>query len=272
MLLFFMGVNTGSIEGITAQFGTIGLTALTLTLLGVSGTVVLSLLASLVFLPVKKGESIAIAKRKEGSSLRHVWDVIKEPLLLVCIVVFGLVMRLNTPLFGWFRSSFISYLLYGLLFFIGMGMIHKDISFKGMLSDKSVLLLPLYCVLGTYLGALFAPLVTPFSLGEAMGMMSGFGWYSLSGVLISSLGFPLLGSISFLTNLLRESVSFFLIPLFGRLGKRYYYPAVCTAGATSMDVTLVLLTSHFGTRTILASVYHGVIISLLGPLLIPLFF
>lgn len=272
LLLFFMGVNTGGIEGITSQFVTIGLTALTLTLLGVAGTVVFSLAASLLFIPIKKGEGIAIAKRKEKSSLRHVWDVIKEPLFLVGIVVFGLVMRLATPLFLWFKSSYISYLLYCLLFFIGMGMVHKDISFKGMLSDKSVLLLPLYGVLGTYLGALFAPLLTPFSFPQAMGMLSGFGWYSLSGILISSLGFPLLGSISFLTNLLRESVSFFLIPLFGRLGKRYYYPAVCTAGATSMDVTLVLLTTHFGTRTILASVYHGVIMSLVAPLLIPLFF
>jgi len=103
-------------------------------------------------------------------------------------------------------------------------------------------------------------------------MVSGFGWYSLSGILISDLGYPILGSVSFLVNLLRESFAFFLIPLLGRLGRRYFYPAVCTAGATSMDVTLVLLTSHFGTKVIIASIYHGVIMSLVAPLLIPLFF
>ncbi|MPL97007.1 Lysine exporter LysO [bioreactor metagenome] len=272
LLLFFMGVNTGGIEGITTQFGTIGLSALVLTLLGVAGTVVFSLAVSSIVTPSVGHEGIAIAKRKERSLLRRLYDIVKEPLVLVGIVVLGLTLRLSTPLFDWFQSSLVTYLLYTLLFFVGMGMVHKQISFKGVLADKSLFLLPFYTIAGTYLGALLAPLLTDYTIREAWGMLSGFGWYSLSGILISDLGFPILGSISFLANLLRESFSFFLIPLFGRLGKRYYYPAVCTAGATSMDVTLVLLSSHFGTRTMLGSIYHGVIMSLAAPILIPLFF
>ena len=272
LLLFFMGVNTGGIEGITTQFGTIGLSALVLTLLGVAGTVVFSLAVSSIVTPPAGDEGIAIAKRKEQSLLRRLYDIVKEPLVLVGIVVLGLTLRLSTPLFDWFQSSLVTYLLYTLLFFVGMGMVHKQISFKGVLADKSLFLLPFYTIAGTYLGALLAPLLTDYTIREAWGMLSGFGWYSLSGILISDLGFPILGSISFLANLLRESFSFFLIPFFGRLGKRYYYPAVCTAGATSMDVTLVLLSSHFGTRTMLGSIYHGVIMSLAAPILIPLFF
>lgn len=272
LLLFFMGVNTGGIEGITTQFGTIGLSALVLTLLGVAGTVVFSLAVSSIVTPPVGDEGIAIAKRKERSLLRRLYDIVKEPLVLVGIVVLGLTLRLSTPLFDWFQSSLVTYLLYTLLFFVGMGMVHKQISFKGVLADKSLFLLPFYTIAGTYLGALLAPLLTDYTIREAWGMLSGFGWYSLSGILISDLGFPILGSISFLANLLRESFSFFLIPFFGRLGKRYYYPAVCTAGATSMDVTLVLLSSHFGTRTMLGSIYHGVIMSLAAPILIPLFF
>lgn len=272
LLLFFMGVNTGGIEGITTQFGTIGLSALVLTLLGTGGTILLSLALSYVVSPSSQTEGIAIAKRKEQSLFRHFFDIVKEPLILVGIVVLGLTLRLTTALFAWFESSLVTYLLYTLLFFVGMGMVHKRISFRGVFADKSLLLLPLYTIAGTYLGALLAPLLTPYTIKEAWGMLSGFGWYSLSGILISDLGFPILGSISFLANLLRESFSFFLIPFFGRLGKRYYYPAVCTAGATSMDVTLVLLSSHFGTRTMLGSIYHGVIISLAAPILIPLFF
>ena len=272
LLLFFMGVNTGGIEGITTQFGTIGLSALVLTLLGVAGTVVFSLAVSSIVTPSVGHEGIAIAKRKERSLLRRLYDIVKEPLVLVGIVVLGLTLRLSTPLFDWFQSSLVTYLLYTLLFFVGMGMVHKQISFKGVLADKSLFLLPFYTIAGTYLGALLAPLLTDYTIREAWGMLSGFGWYSLSGILISDLGFPILGSISFLANLLRESFSFFLIPFFGRLGKRYYYPAVCTAGATSMDVTLVLLSSHFGTRTMLGSIYHGVIMSLAASILIPLFF
>ncbi len=272
LLLFFMGVNTGGIEGISSQFGTIGLSALVLTLLAVAGTILVSLIFSFLLSPSSKEEGIAIAKRKEQSLLRRFYDIIKEPMLLVGIVLVGLALRLGTNLFSWFDSSLVTYLLYTLLFFVGMGMVHKKISFKGVFADRSLFLLPLYTIAGTYLGALLAPLLTPYTLSEAMGMLSGFGWYSLSGILISDLGFPVLGSISFLSNLLRESFSFFLIPLFGRLGKRFYYPAVCNAGATSMDVTLVLLSSHFGTRTMVGSIYHGVIMSLAAPLLIPFFF
>ncbi len=272
LLLFFMGVNTGSIEGITREFGTIGWSALALTIISVLGTITFALFASLFVSSQEVGLGIDIAPRKEQSELRRIWDILKEPLFLVGIVLLGLSLRLLTPLFGWYDSSLVSYLLYGMLFFVGMSLVQKNISFKGILSDKAVLLLPLFTIAGSYLGALLTPIVTPYTIKEGLGMVSGFGWYSLSGILISDLGYPILGSVSFLVNLLRESFAFFLIPLLGRLGRRYFYPAVCTAGATSMDVTLVLLTSHFGAKVIIASIYHGVVMSLVAPLLIPLFF
>lgn len=269
LLLFFMGVNTASIEDITTQMATIGLSALVITIFALAGTIAVALLFSR---GDGSSEVIEIAKRKEGSLVRRLWDIVKEPLVLIAIVLFGLVLGLYTPLFGWFDNSLISYLLYLLLFFVGMGMVQKRIDFKAVFANKTLVLLPLYTIGGTYLGAAAAALVTSFSIREVMGMLSGFGWYSLSGILISDLGHPVLGSISFLSNLLRESFSFFLIPLFGRLGRRYYPAAVCSGGATTMDVTLVLLSGHFGMQTMVASIYHGVVMSMAAPLLIPLFF
>ncbi len=272
LLLFFMGVNTGSIEGITGQFGTIGLSALALTIISILGTIVVATAASLFVSSESISLGIDIAPRREQSIIRRLWDILKEPLFLISIVLLGLSLRLWTPLFGWYDSALVSYLLYGMLFFVGMALVQKDISFKGIFADKAVLLLPLFTIAGSYLGALLTPLVTPYTIKEGLGMVSGFGWYSLSGILISDLGYPVLGSVSFLVNLLRESFAFFLIPLLGRLGRRYFFAAVCTAGATSMDVTLVLLTSHFGSKVIIASIYHGMVMSLVTPLLIPLFF
>jgi uncharacterized membrane protein YbjE (DUF340 family) len=135
-----------------------------------------------------------------------------------------------------------------------------------------MLLLPLWTLLGTYLGALFVPFFTNLTLVESLGVSSGFGWYSLSGILITDLGFPLLGSIAFLSNVFRESLTFFLVPLFGRLGRLWYYPAVCAGGATTMDVTFPLLSSEFGSALTIPTMYHGVIMTLLVPVLIPLFF
>ncbi|MCK9348010.1 MAG: lysine exporter LysO family protein, partial [Sphaerochaeta sp.] len=48
LLLFFMGVNTGGIDGITSQFGTIGITALLITLFGVAGTILVALFFSFI--------------------------------------------------------------------------------------------------------------------------------------------------------------------------------------------------------------------------------
>lgn len=271
-LLFFMGVNTGSIDGILSKLGSIGLSALACTVFGVGGTVLFSLGASRIFNRGNQKLTIDIAPRKEGSLLRKFWDIFKEPVFLVGIVLSGMVLRLTTPLFFWFDSSLVSYLLYAMLACVGMGLVYQNISLKGMVADKKLLLLPLFTIAGSYLGSLLVPVVTTFTIKESMGIVSGFGWYSLSGILITDLGYPVLGSVSFVSNLLRESFSFFLIPFFGRLGKQYYYPAVCTAGATSMDVTLPLLSSRFGSVTIVGNIYHGVVMSLVSPLLIPLFF
>ena len=153
LLLFFMGVNTGGIDGITSQFGTIGITALLITLFGVAGTILVALFFSFILTPSLRSEHIAIAKRKEQSFIRRLYDIIKEPLLLVSIVILGLVLRLGTNAFSWFDSSLVTYLLYVLLFSVGMGMVHRKISFKGVFADRSLFFLPLYTILGTYVGA-----------------------------------------------------------------------------------------------------------------------
>lgn len=274
-LLFFMGVNTGSIPNITSELASIGLNALLCSLFAVLGTFVVSFLLVLV-LHFRKGDDepavSPVASRKGPNPFRKLWDIFKEPLFLVAIVLAGLLSRLYTPLFNWFDDSLITYLLYGMLTFVGMSLVQQRVDFKAMFSSPILLLLPVCTILGSWLGALLLPVCTGYNLSHSLGLVSGFGWYSLSGVLISDLGYPLLGSVSFLSNLFRESLTFFLIPLLARLGSKYLFPAVCVAGATSMDVTLPLITSRFGSQAVGAAIFHGVVISLSAPLLIPLFF
>jgi uncharacterized membrane protein YbjE (DUF340 family) len=132
-----------------------------------------------------------------------------------------------------------------------------------------MLLLPLSTILGTYLGALAIPLVTSYTLREGFALVSGFGWYSLSGVLISGMGMPHLGAVSFLSNLFRETLSFILIPLLATIS-HFTYSAVSIAGATSMDVTLPLLKKSLGETIVPLAITHGVLMTLVAPLLIPL--
>jgi len=262
-LLFFMGVNTGQIPNITAQIAQIGYTALISTILVVIGCIVLSLALAFYFRAAQGN----IHREKVGFS----WSRLKTPLLFISIVGLGVVASLETSLFTWFTSGFISPLLYLLLFFFGMQMVQHEVNLVPLLKSPLMLLTPLCTVFGTYLGALAIPFFTELSLRDSLAVVSGFGWYTLSGVLLSDLGAPDLGAISFLSNLFRESAAFILIPLLAS----FSFPsiaAVTIAGATSMDVTLPLLKKSFSDSVVPLAIVHGAVMTLLAPFLIPFWF
>jgi uncharacterized membrane protein YbjE (DUF340 family) len=84
------------------------------------------------------------------------------------------------------------------------------------------------------------------------------------------MGDPVLGSAGFMINLFREGLSLFCIPFLGRF--KAEEAAIGVAGATSMDVTLPLIERSCGTRYVPFAIYHGALLSLLVPFLVPLFF
>ncbi len=262
-LLFFMGVNTAGIPDIKSQIVRIGLDAAVSTVMVIAGCLVSSTVLGWIF------------NRKTGHPERVrqtiSWDRLKPPAVMIGIVVSGIVLPLSTGWFKWFDDGMITPLLYVLLFLVGMQMVQHEVDLIPLMKSPLVVLLPLSTVAGTYLGALIIPLATNFTLREAMTLVSGFGWYSLSGVLISDLGNPRLGSVSFLSNLFRESASFILIPLLATVSGSSC-SAVSIAGATSMDVTLPLLKKSFGDPVVPLAIVHGVVMTLLVPFLIPLWY
>jgi uncharacterized membrane protein YbjE (DUF340 family) len=132
-----------------------------------------------------------------------------------------------------------------------------------------VLVVPLVTVVGTLVGSLGTLVFGGMTVGKALALGSGFGWYSLSGVLIANLGDPALGTAAFLSNLLRESLAFVMIPLLRLTGR--CESGIGIAGATSMDVTLPVIEDAWGPARIPLAVAHGVILSFLVPVLVPLF-
>ena len=263
LLLFFMGVNTANIPDIERQIVRMGFDALVSTALVVVGCIISSTILGML-----------LQRRTSGST--HIrqdisWVRLKTPLMMIGIVLLGVVTALMTDLFSWFEGSMITIVLYLLLFFVGMQMVQHEVDLRPLLTSPLMLLLPLSTIVGTYLGALAIPLVTAYTLREGMTLVSGFGWYSLSGVLISSLGDPHLGAVSFLSNLFRESASFILIPLLATFS-RFSFSGISIAGATSMDVTLPLLKKSLGETVVPLAIAHGVIMTLVAPFFIPLWY
>jgi len=132
-----------------------------------------------------------------------------------------------------------------------------------------VLLLPATVAAGTLLGSLIVSLFIPIGFRETLAVGAGFGWYSLSGVLLMQLHSAELGALAFLSNVFRELLSIITIPLLARYTGPF--TIIAPGGATTMDTTLPLISRFCSANSSLLAFINGFILSLLVPILIPLF-
>ena len=136
--------------------------------------------------------------------------------------------------------------------------------------DRKVLLLPLMTVLGTFLGCTLAwALVRGTGLSDLLAIGSGFGYYSLSSILISESRGVSLGTLALLSNIIREVMALLMAPLFktacGPLAP------IAAGGATTADTTLPVITSVCGEKYAVISIYHGFVVDFSVPFLVSFF-
>ncbi len=132
-----------------------------------------------------------------------------------------------------------------------------------------IALVPVSVIAGTFLGVGFLSVfLSGITLRHALAIGAGFGYYSLSSVIISQLDGEVLGVIALMTNLMREILTLLTAPwavrVFGKLAP------IASGGATSMDVTLPVITKVSGKEYAVISVFSGMILTLLVPILIPI--
>ena len=131
-----------------------------------------------------------------------------------------------------------------------------------------VLYIPTGIAVGSIAGALLSGVILRMPLNEAGAIGAGFGWYSLSGVLLTKIHSAEIGALAFLTNLIREMLAFIFIPLIARRISK-----LCTlapGGATAMDTTLPVIDRVAGSEIALLAFISGMVLSGLVPLLVPL--
>lgn len=158
-------------------------------------------------------------------------------------------------------------ILYLLMFTVGISVgMHKGILSKVREYHVKIFIIPIGIITGSLIGGLLCALLLKLPLGHGAAIASGLGWYSLAGATISQIGGAELGSIAFMSNLMREIFSFFIIPF---LAVRFnYYTCIAPAGATSEDTTLPVMLKYTNEETVVLSVLNGMICSFLVPLLI----
>ncbi|HIE5669943.1 TPA: lysine exporter LysO family protein [Clostridium botulinum] len=137
----------------------------------------------------------------------------------------------------------------------------KDLKRNGL----KVLLIPL-SIIGSLTGGIITAIFFKLSIKSALSIAAGFGWYSLSAVMLTSLESAKIGTIAFLTNVFREIIAVITIPFLAK--KLNHFTAIAPAGATSMDTTLPIISKNTSPEVAIASFINGVILSSLVPMLI----
>lgn len=158
-----------------------------------------------------------------------------------------------------------------LLFSVGIDIGRSKDSFKDVKKHlKGVTIVTISTIVGSLSAGMLAASIFSMPLSHGAAVASGFGWYSLSGVLLTNLGNAQLGSVAFLSNVAREVIAVISIPYLAKhLGK---YAAIGPSGATSMDTTLPVISANTDESTAIVAFLNGVILSFLVPVLVPLIY
>ena len=170
-------------------------------------------------------------------------------------------------------------ILFVLVFLVGISM-GANPELKAIIKAvrPRIFLVPVASVAGTLVFTAAASLfLEQWSLSDCLAVGSGFGYYSLSSVLIAqykeiSLGAQLaaeLGTVALLTNIFREMFTIICTPLLGR----WFGPfaPIASAGVTAVDVCLPVIVRFTGDRMLPAAIVSGVITDFSVPILVSFF-
>lgn len=196
----------------------------------------------------------------------------KGSIIIVGFFILGIACGLFDLLpFSVADSNISLYALCGLMFFVGVSVGSDTDTLKSLKSlNPRLAFLPLMTILGTLAGVSVASLLLPHrSLTDCLAVGSGFGYYSLSSIFITTYRGAELGTVALLSNILREILTLLAAPLlvvwFGRLAP------IAAGGATTMDTTLPIISRTSGQQFVILSIFHGFIVDFSVPFLVTLF-
>ncbi|CAH1574091.1 LysO family transporter [Vibrio rotiferianus] len=191
-----------------------------------------------------------------------------ESVKLVLVVGGGLLAGLILPIGLEWVDTASEWILFLLLFFIGIQLRNSGLTWRQILLNKQGMAIASLVIMTCMLGGVIAGVLLDIPLYQALAMSSGFGWYSLAGILMGDAFGPVFGGASFLIELMRELVALVAIPL---LIRSYPCTSIGYAGATAMDFTLPVIQTTGGVRCVPIAIVSGFILSLLVPVMM-LFF
>ncbi|MDM4225545.1 lysine exporter LysO family protein [Klebsiella oxytoca] len=259
VILFFMGISLAFLDNLASNLLSI------LHYAAVSVVIILLCnIAALMWLEQKMPWQNHHRQEKLPSRLA----MALESLQLCGVVLIGFLIGLSGLPFLQHATEASEYTLIFLLFLIGIQLRNNGMTLRQIVLNRRGMMVAVVVMVSSLLGGIINAFILDLPLKTGLAMASGFGWYSLSGILLTESYGPVIGSAAFFNDLARELLAIMLIP---GLVRRSRSTALGLCGATSMDFTLPVLQRSGGVEIVPAAIVHGFILSLLVPILMAFF-
>jgi len=166
----------------------------------------------------------------------------------------------------WVSDYLLNVSLVLLLFVMGAAFIIDTESISKMRRvGPKILFVPSVIVLGTLLGGVLSGFILGINVVASTAVSAGFGWYTMTGPMITQVFGAKWGALAFASNFLRELITIVTVPLMVRVDK---YAPIASGGATSMDTTLSVIVKYCGRESLITAFSSGFVLSLLAPFMI----
>ncbi|PSJ80328.1 lysine exporter LysO family protein [Neisseria iguanae] len=256
-VLFLIGISLSRVENLGCQLNTIVLA----TLLLFACTIGMNLLALMWF-------DHCFPWKTQGSGKTSDVSLSSSAKQIGC-VAFGFVFgKLMADV--WLPSEHLGiYCLMALVLLIGIQLKGSGVSLRQVLINKRGVQTAILMMVSSLAGGLlFAALNEDVSWLKGLALASGFGWYSLSGLVMTEAYGVVWGSIMLLNDLGREFFALVSIPM---LMRRHPSAAVGVGGATSLDFTLPIIQTSGGLAAVPLAISFGFIVNVAAPFLMVVF-
>ena len=259
LILFFMGISLAFLDNLASNLLAIfHYSAVSITV------ILLCNIAALLWLE----RSLPWRHNHQQEKLPSRIAMALESLKLCGVVVVGFLLGLSGLPILQHATQASEYTLILLLLLVGIQLRNSGMTLKQIVLNRRGMIVAVVVVASSMIGGLINALILDLPVKTALAMASGFGWYSLSGILLTESYGPVIGSAAFFNDLARELIAIMLIP---GLVRRSRSTALGLCGATSMDFTLPVLQRTGGLEMVPAAIVHGFILSLLVPILMAFF-
>lgn len=260
-LLIIIGIELGLVDDLQQQVGNIAKYLISLLIL----TVGLGSVALIVFDRSSRTQRQLHANTPAPTSKPSMTGSLIQ---LGCLVIGFLLAK-------WLPAEFLppkqttTALLMVLLLMVGISLKGSGVRLRDAMLNKQGVKISLVFMLTTLLGGVvFAGVFDEVSITKGLALASGFGWYSLSGPIMTDSYGAIWGSVALLNDLIREIIALIFIPVMMRFSSS---SAIGLGGVTSLDFTLPTILSAGGTHIMPTVISFGFITNVVSPVLMVFF-